>query len=74
MLTATSYMDEGLTNSKESYEASASPRGSMLNLQQRPAFHQSGIMFMRTGIVSDSEDEDEDIIKDFRRKFHKQDL
>jgi hypothetical protein len=47
-------MDEGI-NRRDSIETAGSPLGSMLNLQQRPTFHQNGIMFMRTGILSDSE-------------------
>ena len=54
-------------------DTSASPLGSAMSLHQKTTFHQNGIMFMRTGIASDSEEEDDDLIRDFKRKFQKKD-
>lgn len=42
-------------NRRDSIETSNSPTGSMLSLHLKPTFHQNSIMFMRTGVVSDSE-------------------
>ena len=73
MRTAASYIEERAINRRDSMDTSASPLGSAMSLHQKTTFHQNGIMFMRTGIASDSEEEDDDLIRDFKRKFQKKD-
>jgi hypothetical protein len=74
MKTAASYLEDGAILRRYSIETSVSPNSSALISQQRPSFNKNSTMFMRTAIVSDSDsDENDEMIRDFKRKFQKRD-
>lgn len=78
MKTATEYYDEGPLGRRNSADASQASFSSQVSnpissqLPQGSRFSQTGLVFARTGISSDSSDEDpSDMMKDFKRKLQK---